>query len=161
VLLGPLLRNNITKLQASGSLYYGGDKNFFTDTVLSLTKAFFYGSIEAVPTLTAVAIVLLVAIFVLLFTQSGHWWRAPITPLKIYLLLTAAIVVGINLHFYLMGSLLVLDRAGLYFFPLLGLILMGFLFEAPKGNWRSSLISVFAVVAALNFVMHLNLSKTY
>jgi hypothetical protein len=105
VLLGPLLVSNITKLQASGSLYYGGKKNFFSDTVLSLTKAFFYGSIDAVSVLAAAAVVLLSALFVLVFTQSWNWWRSPITPLKIYLLLTAAIVAGINLHFYFLGSL--------------------------------------------------------
>lgn len=161
VLLGPLLRSNITKLQAGGSLYYGGNRDFFSDTVLSLTKALFYGSIDAVPVLAAAAVVLLAGILVLLFTQPRNWWRKPITPLKIYLLLTAAIVVGINLHFYFLGSLLVLDRAGLFFFPLLGLILMGFLFESGHSLWRTRLVGGFALVAAINLLVHVNLSKTY
>lgn len=148
-------------MQASGSLYYGGNKNFFFDTVLSLTKAFFYGSIDAVSVLAAAAVVLLSALCVLVFTQSWNWWRSPITPLKIYLLLTAAIVAGINLHFYFLGSLFVLDRAGLFFFPLLGLILMGFLFESPNKLWRMRLVGSFAFAAAVNLLVHINLSKTY
>jgi hypothetical protein len=148
----------IRKLKANGNLYYGGDNNFYSDTLISLTKYTFYTSntnIAIEYSLNTFIVVILISILL-----SFYYNRSLLTSKNLVLGITLLCILSVVVQHYLLGTLYLIDRTALFFYPLFILCLCFSLNEFSKK--RISKIIAFVVVLSfgINFFRNTNFYKT-
>lgn len=149
----------IRKLVKSGSLYYGGSDGFYSDTLVSLTKYTFYSQE------TSTMVYLALNLFLLFLTGSVIWSFFSrrfemIAPKNIILCTLILTVLSVIVQHYLLGTLFLINRTALLFYPLLILVFCFSLNDFSK-TWLPLLISGSMVFAfGLNFFRHANFHKT-
>jgi hypothetical protein len=140
----------LRKLNKSGSLWYGGNVDFYHDTLTSLTKySFGYNSDEYPWVFNALngslVVLTLVIIAAFVFNRRLHTQR------NVLLATLLLCITAVLMQHFLLGTLYVIDRTALYFFPLFILVLC-FSLEEFSGKWYAKAIAM--AVAAL-FVVNL------
>jgi hypothetical protein len=157
----PWIGSYVIKLQKSNSLYYGGNNNFFSDTVISLAKTFFYNKIpeEYLP----IIIVALIAMVVVLFWGFlKQIFKSPrFFHVKFYLVILIILVFGINLHHYAFSSLFVIDRGAMFFFPFFSLLVISFAYATWEILKTKLVFSFLSLIILVNLLANINFKHTY
>jgi len=119
----------VIRLKDAGAFFYGGDRNFWDDTLHSLAASMLYDQsymmalkLPLLLLFTAAAIAFLIRIFSILRSLAG---REDIFPLALALVTGGCILSTIVQH-RLLGTLYLMDRTALFFIPLffLGMIVL-------------------------------------
>lgn len=117
-------------LREEGLLYYGGDVDFHTDTLMSLAKYLVYQPFFT-PAIR-VGLNLFLVLFGLVVIGSFYYKQHQQGPKWIALALTLGAVAAVMVQHYALGTLYVIDRAALYFYPLIGLSFVLSLNDWPR-----------------------------
>ncbi len=141
-------------------LYYGGRTNFYQDTLLSLTQFTLYhpSMNHFVPKILNIfTIIFIGALFISFFKKQKI-----ISSKNIITCLLFLCIIAIILQFYLFKTLYVLDRAALYFYPLIVLTLMFSINDFKNSQLSIGIgISIFILLFfGINFVKNANFYKT-
>jgi len=124
ILLAVLLVGPVRKLILYNQLFYGGDRGFWIDTVLSLIQTSLYGCRYATVAEKIIEIFILIVLlgnslffgYILLFKKKDLYGKNQLLLLVFLLLILAAFINMIQ--FYIFGTKLLIRRFGLLFFPL-------------------------------------------
>lgn len=157
VVLCAILYEPIRKLRVANRFYYGGNHDLYTDTLTSLAKYTCY-SIEATPLVVNALNVFLV---VLLLVLGAALAQKPTvrSPLGLLLALTTMVMAAIISQYYLLGTLYLIDRTALFFYPLFLLsLVLGLSYLSKKTAHTIAILTT--VVFGLNFLSHANFYKT-
>jgi hypothetical protein len=148
----------IRKLKQNGSLYYGGNTSFYNDTLVSLTKYTFCSPNTAPIIFTALNIFIVILLLSVIF--SFFFNRKLLSPKVALLFITVLCVLAVVLQHFLLGTLYIIDRAALFFYPLL-ILSLSFSLNDFAHKWSAKIIAVVSVFAfGINIVHHANLYKT-
>lgn len=152
-----LLYEPLRKLQLTGRLFYGGHTGFYSDTLVSLTKYSLYSPQAGAATMVVLNVLLF--LFLLVLVVSWAYQRHLFSIKHVLLGTTLVCVAAVWLQHQLLGTLFVIDRAALFFYPLLILVasfsLNGF------AHTRFSKLSWLIVGAfCINMLLQGNFNKT-
>lgn len=156
-------------LQSNGQFFFGGERGFFADTLASLARAWLYAPRYESAEFTGAAALGAALFFGLILAAalSGRSLRAlPFHPGLGLSLMTCAAGIGIALQHELLGSRLVLERAAIFFFPLIALSLTGLAGYALERGGRAprilagGLLGLFAGASLLYAATQANLTHT-
>lgn len=160
ILYGPFLR-----LMDKGEFFYGGFDNFYTDTVLSLSKRMLYDVTDNP---------FILSIFpgiIFLFMSIGIWqivkrWKSntqeKLDRLFLHFLIFLGPILGSVLLHHFFGKPYLIERTALFILPLSFLILFGVLenlnlnLKFPFAN--KALLSGLFLFSVLNFIQSINFS---
>ena len=148
----------VRKLSTSGSFYYGGNQDFFDDTILSLAKYSFYS-----PDLhfwmypVVLTILLFFVLTVAVVIRKNNVLFSPANMLFLVLLLS---VLSVIVQHVLLGTLYLIDRTALFYLPLFVLTLAFYVDRLSPRSLFSLGYSLFTLAAGVNFVAHFNFYKT-
>lgn len=157
-LLASLVLQPLTGLLENGSLYYGGNNNFYCDTLISLSKYTLYNS-EVSLTANISLNVLLVFIFISLGYSYFKEVKL-ITAKTLVFLITISCISGILLLHYLFGTFYVIDRTALFFYPLF-ILCLTLAINDIWHLWLSRIILWICISAFFaNFCINANMYKT-
>jgi len=152
VILVPLWR-----LVSGGGLIYGGDNNFYSDTLLSLARrslASPSATLSVRITLNALLIIFVISLF--MACLRGRFLR----PLRSsFLYITLISVFLIILSHFTSGILYPLDRGGLFIYPLFVFCLF-FSLESVNRFFKKAVVSTLVVGLSFNFLLNFNIYKT-
>ncbi|MFN8309864.1 MAG: hypothetical protein U0T73_07870 [Chitinophagales bacterium] len=156
-LLFKTIKVPLQKLRESGSLYYGGGEGFYTDTMQSLLTSSAYAH-QPTPMLLFIGngLLLLMVITILFSFFIRHKLNTPKTAL---FLISGLSVCSVVAQHYLLGTLYLIDRTALLFYPLLILCFCFAAVDTPK-VFRYSALAIVVSVLSVNFLLHANFSKT-
>lgn len=152
-----ILYEPIRKLKMNGALFYGGDNNFYADTLISLTKYSLY-SPDLTPGVFWVLntfLLILLSVVVASFVSDRERYSAK----NIFLLITSLCVLSVIVQHYLLGTLYLLDRTALFFYPLL-IFCLCFSLNVINKYIQWGVMSAMLGVFLLNFLFHFNTRKT-
>lgn len=161
VFLGLIIYEPIRKLVKSGSLYYGGNSSFYSDTLISLTKYIQYTSIEnylTQPILNGFLVFLFLGIIVLIakkFKNNNLFINVELYVLVLLITVIASTIVQHSLF----GTLFLIDRTALIFYPLFFLVLV-FSFNLMQNTFRNIIFTLFLIFYLFNFKNSFNTYKT-
>ncbi len=148
----------ITKLVENNCLYYGGRNNFYQDTLLSLTQFSIYS-----PSIKPI-VNLILNIFIILFScvlfYSFKNKQSLISLKNGIILILFLCIIAVILQYYIFDTLYVLDRAALYFYPLIILTLFFSLNDISNNFIIYSMLIVLLLFFELNFSKNANFKKT-
>jgi hypothetical protein len=157
----------IVKLYKAGVLGYGGDEDFWQDTVNSLVKGMLYGQsysyfMEGVMQVSVIG-ALLVALLIF-----SYWFRKRRQFFQKYGLLWICFsLLGglfgvIELQHYLFGSPYVIQRTALFFVPLFTLLIIQLLYVlASRALWGKYITMALALLTLVHFAFSANLKYVY
>lgn len=135
------------KLKEAGALFYGGNTNFWTDTICTLTERCFY-ELPYPPVFEVVAqgfvfLVLITAILFLIFKTIKKTITSSVLFLGVLtsLILLCALSTVVQHHF--LGTLLLIDRTAMFFVVLFNLLFVFFINELTKQNKKAVYVSLF------------------
>ena len=156
--LGAILYSPIRRLQQLNMFFYGGQRDFYHDTLVSLAK---YSAYSPDPTRASV-FALDVALAILVTAICVSWFRrsrvtAETHAVTALLLLPALSVVAQHV---ILGTPYLIDRAALFYCPLFVVALS---FAVPAASDRPFVAPAFAaavMAAAFNLASHANLYKS-
>jgi len=120
--LAAALAGQITRLRAGGQLYFGGDRGFWSDTILSLADRLLYDApaLRGAAPIVGLAALLLVALTAGLYGLSVRKDPSiPRPPLALLLLLLCGLS-SMGAH-WLLGVKFLIERSALFLLPLLAL----------------------------------------
>lgn len=158
VMLLLIIFEPLRKLQQGDSLYYGGSDNFISDTLLSLTKYSMYTA--EVCTWVHVVLYGFMGLFLLAAIVSFAGKRNLYSVRNLVLLIMVLCSASVVVQHYIFGTLYLIDRTALFFYPLLILGLF-FSLQEIKLKWFSRVLAcVFVALFAFNFFSHANFYKT-
>jgi hypothetical protein len=148
----------IRKLVEQGGFYYGGGRNIYDDTLISLAKYTMYTMQESDHTgkLLNAFLDLLVAAFALALFNSLRSRKSLLFLAGVF----AICVLSIIIQHHVMDTYYPVDRTALYLYPLLVLMMFFSILLLPKKWMSSSLCAVLGVAFSVNFLLHANLYKT-
>lgn len=131
LVLTALIYEPIRKLLIKGSFYFGGEDDFYTDTLTSLTSS----SMNVIDdnSVTLILNVFLVLIAVIAFSSFYRNFRLAAffsEPRKTISLLLFLVISSTIAQHYLLDSLYLIDRVALFFYPLIVL----FIFFLANGS---------------------------
>ena len=152
-----LIITPILKLKAQNLLYYGGNEDFYTNTLTSLAKYMVYE-----PNVTPAiewGLLVVTVLWGLVVLGSFFYDRKLVAPKTVLLTLTFGAVAVVIAQHYLIGTLYLIDRTALFFYPLLVLSLAFALQDWPQ-PFRRGVAGALVVAAALNMLWKGNLYKT-
>ncbi len=150
----------IRKLHQNGDLYYGGNSNFYADTLISLTKYTRYtpetSSITYVILntfimlfVTRVCVLLIISIKNNVSFTAGN---------SLIVLLTLAVLSTISQH-YLFGTLYLIDRTALFYYPLIMLVLC-YSYDLMLESLNKVVPMLILALFGYNFLTNANMYKT-
>ncbi len=158
LLLIALIYEPIRKMLINGNFYYGGDRGFFSDTLVSLTKYSMYTPNESPfvwGVLIAFLLLLCLSVIFSLFQRKNI-----VAPKNLFLLVLILCALAIISQFYLFGTPFVIDRSALFFYPLF-VFLLYFAFHELHNYWFFTVMAgIVALFALVNFTYHANTYKT-
>lgn len=156
--LGAVLYEPVRKLSTNGGLYYGGNTDFYSDTLVSLTKYTLYSPVEnsmAHPVLNVFITLLLVSVCISFASN-----RSLMSVKSVLLCTTILCIVSVIAQHILLGTLYLVDRTALFFYPLMILCLFFSLNDFSE-KWYSKAITLTVTGAFIvNFTTHANVYKT-
>lgn len=156
-----LISGPIKVLTEKQQFYYGGADGFITDTIYSVIYESFYfkGGYETIAYISAY----LAAAFVII---SGCYWISCLIKNKaantsrgflLWLLLFMP-ALSIMLQHYLFGTLYLIERTALFFYPLFVIHLAYFLGYLSNKRMNSFVGNMLAFIMAGNFIFHTNIA---
>ncbi len=148
----------IRKLNVHGMFYYGGGDNFYKDTLLSLAKYTFYSPFVTSNIAFALNGFLVVFGFVLVLSLINYA-RTDFIQWTI-VLVTLLCVLSVILQNKLFGTLYLIDRTALFFYPMLILSLMFLLNNSFNEKISKYLSYIIVILFTINFISKSNLYKT-
>ncbi len=148
----------IRKLKENGNLYYGGNTSFYSDTLVSLTKYTFYTSN------TSSIIIYTLNIFIVILLNSTllsfYFNRQILNPKNLLIGIALFCILSVITQHYLLGTLYLIDRTALFFYPLFVLCLC-FSLNALSKKWLARPIALIVVCSfGINFFLNANFYKT-
>jgi hypothetical protein len=157
-----LIARPVAILKEKQQFYYGGDNGIIRDTISSLMAESFH--FEAGQQWLAIAVAYIVAAFVLC---TGVYWvittrkektKQATTGLLLWLLL---FLPGLSLivQHYLFGTLYLIERTALFFWPLFIIYLCYFLHAVRQQKSALLTGTAIAIIIGINFLLRTN--KTY
>ncbi|MGN6566833.1 MAG: hypothetical protein ACTHJ0_02710 [Flavipsychrobacter sp.] len=148
----------IRKMKENGDLYYGGNNDFYHDTLISLIKYSFYS-----PAISHTAILSLNVFlaFCIVIIADSYYFNYSLYSLKTTLLvvLTISIASVITQH-YLLHTLYLIDRTALFFYPLFILLLCLAINDFPSAPLSITLVALPVLAFSVNCFRHTNFFKT-
>lgn len=157
IILTAISYEPIRKLNVYGNLYYGGNTSFYSDTLTSLAKYSFYSPESNSFTEYSLNIFLLILISSII---TSFFVRDNLYSLKnVILSITVICILSVVTQHYLFGTLYLIDRTALFFYPLFILILC-FSFNNFSNPIKNSLIAFVIIAFTINFCHHANFYKT-
>jgi len=161
VLLGLIIYEPIRKLVKSGSLYYGGNSGFYSDTLISLTKYIQYTPFENSLTqiiLNCFLVLVFLGIIVLIAKKFKN--KILFINVELYLLvLLITVMLSTIVQHSLFGTLFLIDRTALIFYPLFFLVFV-FSFNLMQNIFRNIIFTLFLFFYFMNFQNSFNTYKT-
>lgn len=159
--LGLLIFKSLSELIKGNNLSYGGEVGFYADTLISLTKYTHYS-----PTVTGYThAVLNIFLFLsaagvcyLIWANFRKGFRALLTENILLLLLLLTILSSLAQH-YLLGTLYLIDRTALLYFPLFILVFC-FTFSLAQTGVQKMVLLFTILGFSFNFLLHANFKKT-
>lgn len=148
----------IIKLIESHSLYYGGRTSFYFDTLGSLMQFSLY-----LPSIKAEVYTILnyfLFTFIVIISLSFLHKQKLISVKNGILLILFLCIIAVIFQFYLFGTLYVLDRAALYFYPLFILAFSFSLNDIKIIKFKNILLFIICLTFCINFVKNVNFNKT-
>jgi hypothetical protein len=158
LILGLIIYGPISKLNAQGSFYYGGNSNFYTDTLLSLTKYFLYSMELTTIALIALPLFLLVLIGFLVFSVIKN--KIEMSSKIILVAILFLCVLSTIVQHYALGTLYLVDRTALLFYPLLILTLGFAAHELQHRKLTYPILLGISILFLSNFLLKANFYKT-
>lgn len=158
IVLSFILYGPITKLKAINNFYYGGDSDFYSDTLLSLCKYSLY-SMET----TKTAKIVLPLFLVIVFVFTGYSFlknKLQISSKTILVSVLILCALSTIVQHYLLGTLYLIDRMALLFYPLLILTLAFSAQELESNKFSAPILFVICIAFLGNFLIHANFYKT-
>lgn len=145
----------VRKMRENGSLFYGGENDFYSDTLVSLTRSSMYFEESHVHLILNIFLIVLVAALVLSYRRGFVLTASK----NILVYVTVLCISSVIAQHYLLGTLYVIDRTALFFYPLFMLLLCLALNDIPG---RTAPIAAGLLVGAftVNFAIHATLYKT-
>jgi hypothetical protein len=148
----------IKNLLATDSLYYGGNTGFYHDTLISLVKYSFYD--PAVHPAVLISLNIFMSLVVLSVVVSFYFDRDPLSVKNILLFVLILCIASVVTQHHLFGTLYLIDRTALFFYPLFIFSACFSLNEFSK-KWVSKALILTCIVSfSLNFFAHANFYKT-
>lgn len=166
VVLAVILTPVVRKLVDNKALYYGGTDGFWADTMTSLAEATLYGQSFAGSGASAMCMLAVATVLTAATATAVRWSREGLSDSVSRRIMLLGILVlcisAIQLQHHLMGTKFLIERTGLFFLPLLGLIL-AFLCEDLLRLHKAALAVpvTLALLAAANVVATANLTHTH
>ena len=155
----------IRQLLRSQALFYGGQRDFYHDTLVSLAKYTAYtphATREVIVALNLVVALVLSVVCVSLIRgrrlRDGHSQaRTGLVAAAALLGLAAASTVA---QHHLLGTPYLIDRTALFFYPIAALAAcLGLLRSLPRPGGTAA-VATLAAAAAVNLIAHANFQKT-
>lgn len=158
LLLASVIYTPIARLLESNSLYHGGRTSFYHDSLASLMELSLYQQSMSSGVFTVLNIFLIVvgAVIVLSFLHKQKW----ISPKNAAVLILFLSVLAVIMQYYLLGTLYLLDRAALYFYPLFIIAFALSLNEVRFVYVKNILIVIVCLAFCFNFFKNANFNKT-
>lgn len=159
ILLALFIYTPVTKLIASNSLYYGGNTGFYHDSLVSLMQLSLYQqsvSSSVVYTVLNLFLIVVGVVVVLSFLHKQKW----ISPKNAAVLILLLCILAVIVQFYLLGTLYLLDRAALYFYPLFIIAFALSLNELRFVYVKNILVVLVCLAFCFNFFKNANFYKT-
>lgn len=157
ILLAAIIFIPIQKLIINKSLYYGGNINFYEDSLMSLTQFSLYLHNSS----PVVEIVL--NIFLLLLISSviySFFFKNKILSVKnIIIAILFLCVIAVIFQFYFLKTLYIIDRGMLYFYPFL-IVTLCLSIQSFSHKKISNVIYLILIIFAFNFGRNFNFHKT-
>ncbi|TND10435.1 MAG: hypothetical protein FD123_77 [Bacteroidetes bacterium] len=156
----------LTKLNENGSMDFGGNTGFWTDTVGSLVikshMSIFDSNKWLLVFVPVLAGILLVAATVLVLVRFVKKERSPRLIFTVFLLAAlAGCATAVTLQHKLFGTPFLIDRTGIYFIPLFSLlVIVCFCSEGPLLLLRRSAAGLFFLPLIIAQFRDINLTKT-
>ncbi len=166
LLLAAILYEPARKLLQAGKLSYGGETGFYSDTLLSLAH---YSAYRHTPDAAIRGALNAFLILLAIAAGASFLFRHKLTaPKTVVVALTAGAVLSVVLQHWLLGTLYLLDRTALFFYPLAVWCLCFALDDIAlraKNTLRVKSLSlaiawICVAAAGVNFGKHANFYKT-
>jgi len=148
----------LKKLNESDNLYYGSEISFYHDTLISLVKYTMYSSFET-PIVSGILNIFLI-LTVILVISTYLFSRKILTPKNIILFISVSIAIFVVFQHYLFGTLYIIDRSALFFYPLIILLISFSCNELPKKLYSKIILGFILLAFIVNFLSHINFYKT-
>lgn len=157
LILAAILYEPVRKLKMNGALFYGGDNDFYTDTLVSVTKYSMYTTDVTPWVYVCLNVFLIIIIGVIL--ASFFCNRMLITPKTVLITITILCILSVIVQHYLLGTLYLIDRTALFFYLLL---ILSFSFAINDfSKVMQSVVGTLVLGGFLfNFALNGNLYKT-
>lgn len=159
--LGLIIYKTLSELIKGNNLYYGGDVGFYADTLISLTKYSHYSPTVTGythPVLNFFLFLCACGVCFLIWANFRKGFRAVLLENILLLLLLLTILSSLAQH-YLLGTLYLIDRTALLFFPLFMLVFC-FSFSLARIEVQKSVLLFTVLCFTFNFLLHANIKKT-
>jgi hypothetical protein len=148
----------IRKLKQNGNLYYGGSSNFYTDTLSSLAKYTFYSTESN--TFIFYSLNIFLFVLVLSIAVSFYSKHTFFSIRNIILSILILCILFVDLQHYFFGTLYLIDRTALFFYPLF-ILCFCFSLNDFSEKWYSKIIALILVsLFGVNFFTNANFYKT-
>ncbi|MBL7113238.1 MAG: glycosyltransferase family 39 protein [Bacteroidales bacterium] len=160
IVLFGLIAIPIGKLAGTSGFNYGGNQNFYFDTLLSLTKYSFYSPRVTTGMLYGLPVFCLLLVTGIVYYCSKQKSIAQLqSPQTGLFLLTFLAILAPMIQHWLLGTRFPIDRTALIYYPLLILIIVIMCSELPR---KLGKITAFALLISfvINFSMKANFYKT-
>jgi len=139
----------VFRLRESGALYYGGDNSFYSDTLVSLARY----SLYSLDITSFVYLALNVCLgSVLLISVASYLKRGALDSLKtVFIGVSVVSVALLILAHYLAGVLYLINRVGLFLYPIFVFSLC-FCLSDLSGYRKTAILSFLLMGFAINFI---------
>jgi hypothetical protein len=148
----------IRKLKANGNLYYGGHTSFYSDTLISLTKYTFYNS--NVSSIIVYSLNFFIVVYLISILLSFYFQHQVLNIRNVLLGITLFCIISVVAQHVLLGTLYLIDRTALFFYPLF-ILSFCFSLDAFYERWYSKkIVLIVTFLLGINFVNTANFYKT-
>jgi hypothetical protein len=161
-----ILYEPVRKMIANNNLYYGGLDDFYTDTLGSLYTFSIgdpYGAIAASLVPLHGIMLLCYTIFVISAINQFEW-KDLIQKTKFLIAPLLLIPIASNItQFYLLDTRYLIDRTGLFYYPLLVFVIWIWADEVTEDKSKritTRIVQFLTFIFLINFVWNMNLFKT-
>jgi len=157
IILFAIIYEPLRKLVQNGNLYYGGNNNFYSDTLSSLSKYTIYNIENSWVDIYALNFFLTITFFSILFSFISN---PKIYTIKLIILaITSCCILSLIIQHYAFGTLYLIDRTALFFYPL---FIFCFCFSVNDFSHKiySKIMLLTTIIFGANFLIHANLNKT-
>ncbi|MES2513526.1 MAG: hypothetical protein V4580_05250, partial [Bacteroidota bacterium] len=136
----------------------GGNLGFYKDTLMSLAKFTLYAPEKE--SLIAYSLNIFLTVLIVSCIVSFFYNRTLNSPKSVFTLITTITIISVIMQNALLGTLFLVDRTALFFYPLL-IFTLFFCLNDYRDRWYSKLTAgILTVAFILNFIVNANFIKT-